>query len=377
MVWRGLGWFSLLAIACMIHGVTAYGPLPDGPPPPPVETAAPPAPIVAPTEAMQALPPHTTAPDITISPGTVFDLVEEVLGDGSTPHNRFFYIPEDGGGRVPRGEQEQAPAPTENETVAPAQAPAPPVEPVFEETTEHIEEGPWEPPSRREETLPSPEPITGPAPPPKEVTLETFATAPPQPEGERTSFMLVGFAAAGAAALWIGLDRLRWIAARVGLATLFSRLGQKELVGSPRRQRILESVKANPGQRLSKIRDIVGLPNGALFHHLLLLESSGLLRLERRGNATWVFPQGSPSVVVDENPNRRRILDFVVRTPGATQRQIVEATGLSKRIVGYHVGWLNGNQLVRVERRGRSTYCNPTGPTVRPPAEGNTGAPGK
>jgi DNA-binding transcriptional ArsR family regulator len=153
----------------------------------------------------------------------------------------------------------------------------------------------------------------------------------------------------------------------VGGLGLFSRLTEADLLRHPRRHEIYEYVKENPGERLEIIRRALNLPNGAMLHHVKVLDQRNLVRIIRDGGKVRLYPAG-PRIQPQPYllPVRRRLLDQLSGQPGLTQRQVARAVGLSERAVSYHVGWLAENGLVAVERSGPAKRCFPASSRAGP-----------
>jgi winged helix-turn-helix DNA-binding protein len=163
-----------------------------------------------------------------------------------------------------------------------------------------------------------------------------------------------------------GLAGLKKFLARLlpaGAFGLFTRLSGDQLLDHPRRGEIYEYVRQNPGERLEVARKALGLSNGPMLHHLRILDQGDLVRVVRDDGMARLYPAGprvQPSTYL--LPIRRRLLDELRVRPGITQREIARLTGLSERVVSYHVGWLNSNGLLDVQRTGASKRCFASAP---------------
>lgn len=170
----------------------------------------------------------------------------------------------------------------------------------------------------------------------------------------------IAFAAAVAAPIAFVAGRRLWLRALryLGFAGLFTRLSEEDLLSHPRRADLLDYVRENPGQRIQTVRDALSISNGALWHHLHLLQQRGLIKVHHDGVVARLFvggPRVNPTPYVP--PVRRLLLDQLKERPGLTQRELARAAGMSDRVVSYHVGQLSSSGLVRVEREGGAKRC--------------------
>lgn len=174
------------------------------------------------------------------------------------------------------------------------------------------------------------------------------------------SFMTAAVAAAGAAAglLWLGLPKLRRV---VPLAfTLFSRFDKDDILDHPTRARLLELVKENPGMNLAALRQATGSGKSQAEHHLTLLERHRLVVSKRMGRARHFYANGGApagrkeAYAVLRNERTRQIAAFIEGHPGALQRDIKEAFGVTSSVVHWHVQRLQDAGLVETLRRGRT-----------------------
>lgn len=168
----------------------------------------------------------------------------------------------------------------------------------------------------------------------------------------------------------LGLASLKKFLVRLlpaGFLGLFTRLSDDELLDHPRRNEIVEFVRQNPGERLEVVRKALGLANGPMLHHLRILDQGNLVRVIRSEGMARLYPAG-PRVQLTPYllPIRRRVLEELRTRPGITQREIARQVGLSERVVSYHVGWLNANGLVSVERTGAAKRCFAAWPQTAP-----------
>jgi predicted transcriptional regulator len=104
----------------------------------------------------------------------------------------------------------------------------------------------------------------------------------------------------------------------------------------------------------------MGVGRGVLQHHLRILETHRLVVARAVGRVRTYYPSGGPpdaeTARVDaalKDATRARVLREIRASPqGLTQRELVERTGLSQRLVSYHLARLLAVGLVQ-GREGR------------------------
>ncbi|MGQ9582543.1 MAG: winged helix-turn-helix transcriptional regulator [Thermoplasmatota archaeon] len=178
--------------------------------------------------------------------------------------------------------------------------------------------------------------------------------------------------AAGAAAA-VGLAA--WLAALVGVSEqgkyallklivvpLYTKIRREEVLDHFTRGRIYGIVESSPGVHYTLIKKRLGVGNGTLTYHLATLEREGFIRAEWDGLYKRFYPAGFPASrtgAVEPGPVQKEILGLVSSRPGVSQKEIALETGLSKRVVSYHISRLMEVGLIRVRRDGKSVLCYP------------------
>ena len=165
-------------------------------------------------------------------------------------------------------------------------------------------------------------------------------------------------AALGAAAFWMR---------HVLLAPFYSRITRSGVLDNDRRQEIHELLARRPGSTPSDLARATGLARAVVQHHLRMLETHHLVVSRREGRRSAYFLVGHvPPAPVHlgqaalRDPSRKRIAELVAgAAEPLTRTALVEATGLSPRLVSYHLAQLEDTGLVvhegRMPRRYRPT----------------------
>lgn len=173
-------------------------------------------------------------------------------------------------------------------------------------------------------------------------------------------------AAEASPALWTSAGALLALALwRSGaLAALYTRLRKADILEHPRRRGLYEYVRANPGLNVHVLAREAGMPRMVVHHHLDALARCSLVRFEQDGRMRRVYAADEPpardaaTLARSLRGRRRAVLDALLAQDRAlTQRDLVAATGLSQRLVSYHLDALRRLELVEVARGAAQTYA--------------------
>lgn len=139
------------------------------------------------------------------------------------------------------------------------------------------------------------------------------------------------------------------------LLPLYIRLKREDVLDNEIRGMIRGYIVANPGDHFNSIKAALDLKNGALAHHLYVLEREKIVKSVKDGKYRRVFPAGA-KVSEKAYPTKieRLILAVVKETPGIAQKDIVKHLGLSQPTVSYHIDKLKKSKRIAAERHGMS-----------------------
>lgn len=148
------------------------------------------------------------------------------------------------------------------------------------------------------------------------------------------------------------------------LGRFYSRLARGEALAHPQRRRVYEAIGAAPGASPSDLMRALGLANGALLHHLSVLEREGLVTRVDGGRAARLFLAGqhSPAEMRARatalSGSAERVLRVVRERPGLPAREAAAVVGVSVPTLHRTVERLEAAGLVerRREGRGHSIY---------------------
>lgn len=188
-----------------------------------------------------------------------------------------------------------------------------------------------------------------------------FAASPmagPAPEPSYAPAIVVATAVGAFAPLILLEERLRW-----GLIALFlpfyARLrGEKIMLDSMRRGAIVQLIKDNPGIRFRQLSRRTGIAQGALEHHLRVLQFHGFVDKESVGREVRFYLVGKNPI--SEEPFsevRERILAQIRASPGVAHSALAKAMGVRWATLLWHLETLHEQGEVRYRtRRGRRRY---------------------
>lgn len=158
-----------------------------------------------------------------------------------------------------------------------------------------------------------------------------------------------------------------WLKAGGPLA-LFSRVSDDRVLDSPRRAALLGLIEAEPGIHLRELARRTGQAEGALRHHLALLQQAGKLRAVRGPRYLCYFPLGGAAVdrqraaaaPLLKSDVARRLLERCAAEPGQSGQRLARELGVTPGAVTYHVQRLSAAGLLQQRRLGREQLVDVT-----------------
>jgi DNA-binding transcriptional ArsR family regulator len=184
-------------------------------------------------------------------------------------------------------------------------------------------------------------------------------TAGPEATGNTAvPVVVVVFAIGALIPLALVEERIRW-----GLIALFlpfyARLrGEKIMLDNMRRGAIVQLIKDNPGIRFRQLSRRTGIAQGALEHHLRVLQFHGFVSKESVGREVRFYLEGKNPIAEEPFAElRERILSEIRAHPGVAHSMLAKSMGVKWATLLYHVEALHGDGQVRYRtRRGRRRY---------------------
>jgi DNA-binding MarR family transcriptional regulator len=172
--------------------------------------------------------------------------------------------------------------------------------------------------------------------------------------------LMVGFVSAAGIGCLIGGTEVGKLAFLALILPLYTRIKKEQVLDNEIRGMIRGYIIANPGDNYNSIKRALGLNNGALAHHLRILERAKIIQSKKDGMYKRFYP-ASMRIPMDnggEISEIQRILMLkIAESPGISQKEIATLLGLSKGVINYHVKVLLARHLLQMEKRGRKTHC--------------------
>ncbi len=138
------------------------------------------------------------------------------------------------------------------------------------------------------------------------------------------------------------------------------RLRPSEILKQPVRRRVYEEVLAHPGIHFRGLMRLLGIGNGDLAHHLIVLQGAGLVHSAHVAGQRMLFPAGTTPLpgVPFLTPREAEVLDLVASRAGASVGRLASEIGLSRQCTAYHAHRLESRGFLRMEGAGRTHLCS-------------------
>lgn len=136
--------------------------------------------------------------------------------------------------------------------------------------------------------------------------------------------------------------------------------------GDLHRQKILHTIRANPGIHLRRMAHIVGLSWNTCLHHLGVLEAHHLVVVRKVQGKICAFDTSRGAVASKtatcllRDPRNLTVARYVAQHPGAHQRALAAGTDLAPSVVTRRLQSLEDAGLVERVRDGRVCLVQPT-----------------
>jgi|GEM_PF-2530161 len=137
---------------------------------------------------------------------------------------------------------------------------------------------------------------------------------------------------------------------------LFTRLKKPKILDHFERGRIYEHIRKTPGDTYSSIRKALDIQNGALAHHLRVLEFHDYIVSRRDGMYKRFYPKGMKIPEGKHKSIQEQMLEMIMANPKITQKQMAERLGIDRSTVNYHVKILLAMGVIRSEKDGTIKY---------------------
>ncbi len=170
----------------------------------------------------------------------------------------------------------------------------------------------------------------------------------------------------------VGLAALAGIAYYLGIGGL-RHVDKHNVLEHPMRKSLLEVVESEPGVHLRELATRHGTAVTNTQWHLRKLEMAGLVKTQKVQGRRLYYPTAggaqAKQVAVQnaavQNPNARRILDYLQTRPGTNQRSLAEALEMNPGTVRWHLRKMEAAGMVKCIPDGTQSCYFPldtTGP---------------
>jgi predicted transcriptional regulator len=130
---------------------------------------------------------------------------------------------------------------------------------------------------------------------------------------------------------------------------LFFRISGRKAIEHQRRSTLLEHIKQNPGTHFREMSRTFCMKEGALTHHLSVLEREGFVRSKMFAGKRIYYLTGSAPMPKDI---KETIAELVAAVPGITQSDIARELEISRMLVHYHVDRLLKEEVIFTKENG-------------------------
>lgn len=188
--------------------------------------------------------------------------------------------------------------------------------------------------------------------------LGALSEAPTSQLDGRADRLTIGGAAVEARPVAAAMRSPAAAATGIGLAVvllgwlLYTRLERSTLLRNPNRARVYHLIRGRAGLSLADLVRETGMPQVVVRHHLRILEQHRYVAVRGEGRTRlWLALDGSVdpaqagALVTLKDETRRAVAQALGPGP-RSQREIAQATGLSQRLVSYHLARLEEGGLV-------------------------------
>jgi len=191
-------------------------------------------------------------------------------------------------------------------------------------------------------------------------SIETLQQRAITPLAQSVAVGAAAFAGAGLLAyFWSSIKAWGVRSLFVPAIGLYARVTRAEVFDNAVREEIFGAIRARPGISASDLSKLAGVSWGTTIYHLEVLEQNRMVSSLRKGRHRRYFENGADLstskdiVALLQNPVTASIAQQIRVAPGATQKDLAAATGMSPQALHWHLVRLVGAGLVRKERAGR------------------------
>ena len=142
---------------------------------------------------------------------------------------------------------------------------------------------------------------------------------------------------------------------------MFTRIKKDEGLDNFERERIYGFIENNPGTHYTEIMKNLGIGNGTLSHHLHMLEKINMIKSRQQGLRHRTFyiisEQYSDEEIFRVTTLQSNIINLIKEKNGISEKEIRLKLGEKQQTINYNIKILQRKNILRLEQRGRETYC--------------------
>lgn len=134
-----------------------------------------------------------------------------------------------------------------------------------------------------------------------------------------------------------------------------------------KRQKIYDTITANPGLKFNALERLTGIKEGTLKYHLLILEMKRRVVPFGSGRSVRYFENNGRYTEIEkkvflhlQDPTTRRILEILATSPEVSRKEIAENVGIAGPSVSWHTKRLSVDGIITTQKNGRAvryTLC--------------------
>ncbi len=153
----------------------------------------------------------------------------------------------------------------------------------------------------------------------------------------------------------------------------YRKIEKNSVLYNENRQKIYQTVTANPGVKFNELERLTGIKEGTLKYHLLILGIKRWIICFGSGRSVRYFENNGRYNELEkkvffhlQNPTTRRILKILASSPEVSRKEIAEILGIAGPSISWHTKRLSGDGIITTRKNGRAvryTLC-PAGATI-------------
>lgn len=147
---------------------------------------------------------------------------------------------------------------------------------------------------------------------------------------------------------------------KILIALGYRKVEQYALRFNRNRQKIYETIVANPGVKFHALERLTGMKEGTLKYHLVRLETKRKIVSVSFGGSTRYFENDGMYTEVEkkvflhiQNPTTRRILEILSASASVSRKDIAAAIGIAGPSISWHTKRLATDGIISTSQNGR------------------------